>query len=68
MTQLAADGLRPTLAILPFFFSPFRLPPVYSGVSPVILYMCTADGAPPVRPSQPATFRRKTTTPNKKEQ
>ena len=39
----------PTFAL----FLLFRLPPVYSGVSPVILYMCTADGAPPVRPSQP---------------
>ena len=46
----------------------FRLPPVYSGVSPVILYICTADGEPPVRPGQPATFRHRPTTHNKKEQ
>ena len=47
MAQLADDGPGRLWPFCPFFFSPFWLPPVYSGVSPVILYMCTADGAPP---------------------
>ena len=65
MAQPVSDGLKPTLAMdavkddffaLFFCFSGFRqFTPAYR---PLYSDTRTADGAPPVRPSQPATFRR----------